>query len=60
MDPSLRHVTLCNMAIPAVTHAPLTLGFNSVDTVFPECEECSTLSGQCMCLLKVKPSGNLL
>lgn len=60
MDRSLRHVTLCNMTFPAVAHAPLTLGFNSIDTVFPEFEECTMLTRQCMCPLKAKPPWNLL
>lgn len=60
MDRSLRHVTLCNMAFPAVAHAPLTLGFNSIDTVFPEFEECTMLIRQRVCPLKAKPPWNLL
>lgn len=58
MDPSQPHVALCNVAFSAAAHAPVTSGFNSLDTLFPECEVCSTLTG--LCPLKVKPSGNLL
>lgn len=58
-DAWLLRVTLSYMTSPAGTHTHVDThyGFNDLDTVFPECEECSVLIGRQVHMLKGKALG---